>query len=930
MGERERTAPDEYYVKASDESLVQISCDAGAVILGLRKPRYGSQAAGCNSTDSYRIVAAACLGEQQCVLRSSADVYGDPCPAGTIKSLELTYWPSPSPSGNPIDPQEVDDKPGSFSSLWGRSGERWSPAGKLTDWSYAGYAANDQPIPDYPAKFNVQDFGAVADGRTDSAVAFQKAVDAAARSPYAATGVAVEVPAGRYVLRKAITITNSNVALRGAGAGKTVLYFPQTMSELFGPSPNWAFGGSFISIVGRKVDSAARANFLASITKTARRGDRRLQARRSGQRRQPGRRGLSGRGCAWVSNTDVFRVGQWVRLWASNPGNRSQRRRSLLSLKAGLAAGAATPANLTAAQSGRRLASDGDDDSSASGAPLRLFQDPYLQAAVAAAAAAEAKAAAAAAEAGPEPDKADALSADPVAAALAAEQEAAELNPLQLDAMLLAAARYGSMALAAEIADGEYDPAWLEEFASNVEGGGGGDEGGDEGGERAPAQAVPGSLDYYLYGDSRAVDSGADYNVFPKSDHIRMASRVSAVGDGWIELERPLPWDMREQWAPVLHRFAPTVQNSGLEGFTVEFAWSTFPSHFSAQGANAIALYDAANCWVQDIKVINGDNGIIMSGVDFITVDRTRFEATRSRGKDSGHHALWTSRSADVRFTSFWIEGGWVHDISLDQFAELMVYANGGGTNVNIDCHRAGSHSNLFSNINFGAGTRPFWSGGEKSRGAHSGANNTFWNLWGDRALELPPCSYGPMLTFVGNFGGQKSSRRRELLAQQPDAAADRYQGEAFVSAVAVEGGPIIIPEEEEAKAAAAGAEAQALGSRRGLESAAGVPPPPAPSEWLPEDVSVEPSPPEPAAQTFYSSDEEESSDEEGSGEGGEEGTADDGSSGEAGALAVGGECRGVGWFVERIPFNRALPQLPADLFQAQLVARKLRQAVSK
>lgn len=24
----------------------------------------------------------------------------------------------------------------------------------------------------------------------------------------------------------------------------------------------------------------------------------------------------------------------------------------------------------------------------------------------------------------------------------------------------------------------------------------------------------------------------------------------------------------------MLHRFAPTVQNSGLEGFTVEFAWS--------------------------------------------------------------------------------------------------------------------------------------------------------------------------------------------------------------------------------------------------------------------------------------------------------------------------------------------------------------------
>lgn len=173
-----------------------------------------------------------------------------------------------------------------------------------------------------------------------------------------------------------------------------------------------------------------------------------------------------------------------------------------------------------------------------------------------------------------------------------------------------------------------------------------------------------------------------------------------------------------------------------------------------------------------------------------------------------------------------------MHDLSLDQFAELTVYANGGGTNVNIDCHRAGepkagrgggscgrhrwvskvgpcedgrelvlggwgtrcggeergvgsrqalpprptsapprssalagSHSNLFSNINFGAGTRPFASGGAGGRGAHSGANNTFWNLYASRQLALPDCSYGPMLTFVGNFGAVKGARPQRLRA---------------------------------------------------------------------------------------------------------------------------------------------------------------------
>lgn len=39
------------------------------------------------------------------------------------------------------------------------------------------------------------------------------------------------------------------------------------------------------------------------------------------------------------------------------------------------------------------------------------------------------------------------------------------------------------------------------------------------------------------------------------------------------------------------------------------------------------------------------------------------------------------------------MERPWVHDVSLDQFAELTVYANGGATDLNFDCHRAGEGS---------------------------------------------------------------------------------------------------------------------------------------------------------------------------------------------------------------------------------------------
>lgn len=67
-----------------------------------------------------------------------------------------------------------------------------------------------------------------------------------------------------------------------------------------------------------------------------------------------------------------------------------------------------------------------------------------------------------------------------------------------------------------------------------------------------------------------------------------------------------------------------------------------------------------------------------------------------------------------------------------------------------------GPHNHLFSDLNFGLGTRPFASGGDPPRGAYAGSNNTFWNLratqpsGGAPLLKLPACDFGPQLNFIG------------------------------------------------------------------------------------------------------------------------------------------------------------------------------------
>jgi hypothetical protein len=62
-----------------------------------------------------------------------------------------------------------------------------------------------------------------------------------------------------------------------------------------------------------------------------------------------------------------------------------------------------------------------------------------------------------------------------------------------------------------------------------------------------------------------------------------------------------------------------------------------------------------------------------------------------------------------------------IHDVTVTSGSSLNVVQNCRGKNLNLDMHRTAPFNNLFTNINMGAGTRPFASGGRADRGAYSG-----------------------------------------------------------------------------------------------------------------------------------------------------------------------------------------------------------------
>src|SRR5215203_375181 len=457
---------------------------------------------------------------------------------------------------------EASTTPCAHSALWGAAGERWEPAGRLPDFSYAGYRAGEAELPAPQAVWDLKrDFGARGDGRTDDSQALLNAVRAIRR------GV-LYIPKGTYVIARRIDIARGDLILRGAGPKETTLYFPNSLTDLFGntsagaEASQWSFRPGLINVTG--ADPITAETRLASVTAPARRGDKVLK----------------------LSAPIHVKRGEWVRLVESDP---------------------------------------------------------------------------------PKGD------------------------------------------------------------------------------------AAAGSLIRHLYGE--IMPPGTDLIGTPQV--VRFLSRVKSVTGNQIELERHLPYDVRAEWTPEVHRFVPAVREFGVEHLSLHFPWTPYPGHFKEKGYNGLFLQNVSQCWVNDVEIQNSDFGLDLNSTNFCTVtgvtlttSADRGTAPESRGM-SGHHGIDVSHGTENLVTGFDLRTKFVHDLSVEWYALHTVFAKGRGIDLNMDHHREANYSSLFSQLDGGAGTRPFDSGGSRDRGAHAGAYSTYWNIRAEGALRLPPPDFGPLLNFI-------------------------------------------------------------------------------------------------------------------------------------------------------------------------------------
>ncbi len=236
--------------------------------------------------------------------------------------------------------------------------------------------------------------------------------------------------------------------------------------------------------------------------------------------------------------------------------------------------------------------------------------------------------------------------------------------------------------------------------------------------------------------------------------HIRTSQvfRVTGVDGNRVELDRPLRFEVREEWNPRLHTFEPAVTHSGIEGMTLKFPGGDYEGHFTELGYNGIAIDGGvAHAWVRDVHMRNPESGIFVSG-RFCTVRGIRIDSERSPSDRNhvGHHAI-TLGGEDNLLEDFAIDGRYIHDITVSRGSFGNVLAGGRATDLNLDHHRRAPYENLFTDLDAGAGTRLWASGGGAGLGRHAAARNTYWNIRSTNPIAMPPDRFAPpQINIVG------------------------------------------------------------------------------------------------------------------------------------------------------------------------------------
>jgi pectate lyase-like protein/uncharacterized protein DUF4955 len=235
---------------------------------------------------------------------------------------------------------------------------------------------------------------------------------------------------------------------------------------------------------------------------------------------------------------------------------------------------------------------------------------------------------------------------------------------------------------------------------------------------------------------------------------FRFPVQVQRVERGAVVLAQPVRTDLRAGWAPRFTTLGPVVQESGIEGMTLEMREVPLRTHNQDPGFNGVAFQAALNCWAREVAVLHGDNGFGLTSSKGITLT-----GVRVAGKARHHSFICRVQTQDMLVDRFEIPpattpvtpGAVYHGINTEGLSAGNVWSNGtmDGT---FDSHKALPFDSVRTAIRV---TNTGSTGGAGDAGPRWGARICHWNIEvvNGRAHAIRLEEHAPASAMVGIRG---------------------------------------------------------------------------------------------------------------------------------------------------------------------------------
>ena len=216
---------------------------------------------------------------------------------------------------------------------------------------------------------------------------------------------------------------------------------------------------------------------------------------------------------------------------------------------------------------------------------------------------------------------------------------------------------------------------------------------------------------------------------------LMMYHTIERIEGNIVTLKEPIRLDMNLSWTPHLTRRTDWfIKNCGIENIFIRHKYIPQPPHLEEPGYNSIKFRCAFNCWIDNVSIVDADNGIRFDLAGFSEIKNITFIG---RGGHHGYTFAYSSHclADSVHFANY---DPWIHSFTLTHKANGNVISNHTGVDgipISSDFHRNTPWETLMTNID---NTWNYNSSGVWCAGPNAGKRTVYWNMGGDGFTTFP------------------------------------------------------------------------------------------------------------------------------------------------------------------------------------------------